>query len=86
MRSWMQEAHQSNFSPCFCSVSMSALGQKRTFGPRNLMSALPPKADIVEGDWHVRFVPKADILRQAAGAIALSAIVATRTKAIVRLP
>jgi hypothetical protein len=24
------------------------------------MSALPPKADITEGDWHVRFVPKAD--------------------------
>jgi len=25
------------------------------------MSALPPKADIVECDRHVRFVPKADI-------------------------
>jgi hypothetical protein len=25
------------------------------------MSALPPKADIDEGDWHVRLVPKADI-------------------------
>jgi hypothetical protein len=25
------------------------------------MSALPPKADIVEHDRHVRFVPKADI-------------------------
>jgi hypothetical protein len=25
------------------------------------MSALPPKADIAEGDWNVRFVPKADI-------------------------
>ena len=25
------------------------------------MSALPPKADIPESDWHVRFVPKADI-------------------------
>src|SRR5262249_641830 len=25
------------------------------------MSALPPKADIAESDWHVRFVPKADI-------------------------
>ena len=24
------------------------------------MSALPPKADIAESDWHVRFVPKAD--------------------------
>jgi len=27
------------------------------------MSALPPKADIADHDWHVRFVPKADILR-----------------------
>jgi hypothetical protein len=27
------------------------------------MSALPPKADIAEGDGHVRFVPKADIPR-----------------------
>jgi hypothetical protein len=25
------------------------------------MSALPPKADIAESNWHVRFVPKADI-------------------------
>jgi len=25
------------------------------------MSALPPKADIAERDWNVRFVPKADI-------------------------
>jgi hypothetical protein len=25
------------------------------------MSALPPEADIAENDWHVRFVPKADI-------------------------
>jgi hypothetical protein len=25
------------------------------------MSALPPKADIERHDWHVRFVPKADI-------------------------
>ena len=27
------------------------------------MSALPPKADIAERDRHVRFAPKADILR-----------------------
>ena len=27
------------------------------------MSALLPKADIIEREWHVRFVPKADILR-----------------------
>jgi len=40
---------------------MSALGQKQTFGSVRLMSALPPKADIAESEWHVRFVPKADI-------------------------
>jgi hypothetical protein len=27
------------------------------------MSALPPKPDIAERDWHVRFVPKADMTR-----------------------
>jgi hypothetical protein len=42
---------------------MSALGQKRTLRRSNGMSALPPKADIVERDRHVRFVAKADILR-----------------------
>src|SRR6516164_8897107 len=29
------------------------------------MSALPPKVDIAEGLWHVRFVPKADICSAA---------------------
>jgi hypothetical protein len=29
----------------------------------NPMSALPPKADIAEYGWHVRFVPKGDIGR-----------------------
>jgi hypothetical protein len=29
----------------------------------NAMSALPPKADIAERDWNVRFVPKANNLR-----------------------
>jgi hypothetical protein len=33
------------------------------------MSALPPKADIVEPDRHVRFVPKADIGTLIAGHI-----------------
>jgi hypothetical protein len=40
---------------------MSALGQKQTSDWRQLMSALPPKADIRRRDWNVRFVPKADI-------------------------
>ena len=33
------------------------------------MSALPPKADIVECDRHVRFVPKADISREITSSI-----------------
>jgi hypothetical protein len=41
--------------------SMSAFGQKRTLARIEIMSALPSKADIAEMDWHVRFVPKADI-------------------------
>ena len=28
---------------------------------RGLMSALPPKADIVKGCWNVRVVPKVDV-------------------------
>jgi hypothetical protein len=32
---------------------MSALGHKRTFAVQKGMSALPPKADIREADWHV---------------------------------
>jgi hypothetical protein len=40
---------------------MSALGQKQTSLFAQVMSALPPKADIERHDRHVRFVPKADI-------------------------
>jgi len=29
------------------------------------MSALPPKADIAESDWHVRFVPIADKVQRS---------------------
>jgi hypothetical protein len=42
---------------------MPAKGQKQTSVQVGVMSALPPKADIAENDWHVRFVPKADIRR-----------------------
>jgi hypothetical protein len=41
---------------------MPALGQKQTFSDISAMSALPPKADIVQDGRDVRFVPKADIL------------------------
>ena len=40
---------------------MSALGQKRTYAVQNVMSALPPKADMCTATRDVRFVPKADI-------------------------
>jgi len=33
---------------------MSALGQKETSDAVSTTSALPPKADIAERDWHVR--------------------------------
>ena len=41
---------------------MSALDHERTSQDVRVMSALPPKADIAERDYHVRFVPQADIL------------------------
>jgi hypothetical protein len=40
---------------------MSALGQKQTFAVQNVMSALPPIADIGSAQADVRFVPIADI-------------------------
>jgi hypothetical protein len=42
---------------------MSALGQKQTWHSEIAMSALPPKADIAEHDWNVRFVRITDIAR-----------------------
>ena len=42
---------------------MSALDHKRTSHQVRAMSALPPKADMVQHDRDVRFVPKADIAR-----------------------
>jgi hypothetical protein len=46
---------------------MSALSQKQTFAPHNVMSALPPKADICSAQAHVRFGPIADIARVMIG-------------------
>jgi hypothetical protein len=46
---------------CSAGLPMSALGQKRTSQQVRAMSALPPKADMVQHDRDVRFVPKADI-------------------------
>ena len=48
---------------------MSALGQKQTLHRSNVMSALPPKADIVGRNGDVRFVPEADSCTAANGHI-----------------
>jgi hypothetical protein len=39
------------------------MGQKQTLQRILLMSALPPKADMVPVGGNVRFVPKADTMR-----------------------
>ena len=43
---------------------MSALGQKQTFAVQNVMSALPPIADMCSALADVRFVPEADTHRR----------------------
>jgi hypothetical protein len=45
---------------------MSALGQKQTWRPEIVMSALLPKADIAGRQLNVRFVPTAVINRREA--------------------
>jgi hypothetical protein len=44
--------------------AMSALGQKQTFAMQNVMSALPPIADMCSALVDVRFVPEADIIQR----------------------
>jgi hypothetical protein len=43
---------------------MSALGQKRTFAPQTVMSAISPKADMCGATTDVCFGPEADIGRR----------------------
>jgi hypothetical protein len=43
-------------------MSMSDLGQKQTSRHVRVMSVIPLKADIRQREWHVRYVPKADVL------------------------
>ena len=40
---------------------MSALGQKQTSRHVRVMSVIPLKADIRQREWHVRYVPLADL-------------------------
>jgi hypothetical protein len=42
---------------------MSALGQKQTSEHIQSMSALPPKADMDQSGFDVRFVPEAEVAR-----------------------
>jgi hypothetical protein len=56
---------------------MSALGHKRTLRHLRPMSALPPKADMVQHDRDVRFVPKADV-SLTAGAPATTALLSQK--------
>jgi hypothetical protein len=48
---------------------MSALGQKRTCAMQNLMSALPPKADIASALAHVCFGQKRTRATQQKGSL-----------------
>jgi len=48
---------------------MSALGQKRTLAAQQVMSALPPKADMCGAIWDVRFRPKADSCSATKGSL-----------------
>jgi len=42
---------------------MSVLGQKATYAPQKVMSALLPKAAMCSAPAHVRFGPEADVGR-----------------------
>ena len=54
-------AAQSNSSGRYYTVVISSVHSLKIM--RNM---LPPKADIAESDWHVRFVPNSEILGLAA--------------------
>ena len=61
--------------PCpRCAWSMSALGHKQTSTLVQTMSALPPKADMVQQDRDVGFVPQADILCLDMGELVLAVV------------
>jgi hypothetical protein len=46
------------------------------------MSALPPKADIAEGEWNVRYVPKAEMTKP----IPATSITSSVTSALLPAP
>src|SRR6516164_8476760 len=69
--------HGTNFKP-----PMSALGHKRTSEHVRVMSALPPKADIVQHDPDVYFVPKADIAPGCGISLLLNSLLAAMAASI----
>ena len=56
LRLFGETAALRDFDPAY-----ARLGSKADIRARRAMSAIPPKADIAECDWHIGFVPKADI-------------------------
>jgi hypothetical protein len=69
-RAQMQNlVQQRQYSRKQLNQSTSALGQKQTLERLHPMSALPPKADIVQDDRDVRLVPKADIRQSRVKAV-----------------
>src|SRR5215831_14757246 len=58
----MQDRISPNSNKSSCNARPDhTLGPKQAQRDRAAMSALPPKADIERHDWHVRFVPTADL-------------------------
>jgi hypothetical protein len=50
------------FWQCSSRNAMSASGHKRKWCHAGVMSVLPLKADIRQREWHVRYVPIADLM------------------------
>ena len=79
---------------CLIQRGMSALGQKQTFAPQKVMSALPPIADMCSATRDVRFGPIADIgtnlhvgysITSSARASSIGKMVRPRAFAVLRL-
>ena len=62
---------------------MSALGQKQTSRHVRVISVIPLKADIHQREWHIRYVPLADVIGPVA---LLVSSIATPQRASCRLP
>ena len=54
-------AFEHHYLAAVAAISIADVSSSCLLGKLWPMPALPPKADIAEGDWYVRLVPKADI-------------------------